>query len=154
MREANDCTPSVGRPGADPPRAGEQHHHAREPGVYPFVGPEIGCVEWKEGPPVDKPMRPALPATQIVRIRVVGILRIVEDKREERIVAHIGTAKVEAVAGRDLRMAETVGGHRKFDRHQCLVSCNQTNQIDRTDQMNKTSWRTFSHPAKARGVGR
>ena len=25
-----------------------------------------------------------------------------------------------------------------------LVSCNQTNQIDRTGQMNKTGWRTFS----------
>src|SRR5436309_4760945 len=55
LREANDCTPSAGRPGADPPRAGEQHHHAREPAVNPFVGPEIGCVEWIEGLRVDKP---------------------------------------------------------------------------------------------------
>ena len=69
---------------------------------------KIGA-EIEERLPIDKPTGRALPAAQIVRIQVVGVLGVVEDKCEERRFA--GGAKVEAVARTYLRMAEAVGCH-------------------------------------------
>ncbi len=48
-----------------------------------FVRSEI-VVEFEECLPVDKPTRCAFSSTHIVWIRVVGVLRIVEEKGEDR----------------------------------------------------------------------
>jgi len=98
-----------------PPRVRTQHHNAGELAVNPLVGPNSTIAEIEERWPIDKPTGRALPDTQIVRVLILGagVQVIVEVKREE-LRSDCGT-EVQTVARTNLRMAEPVGGHGKFD---------------------------------------
>jgi len=95
LREANDWTPSAGKPGGSSTRPWKQHQWSGEFAVNPLVGTEISIAEIEECLPVNKPASRALPAAQIVRV-----LGVVEDKCKER--RSTSWAKVDAVTGKNL----------------------------------------------------
>ncbi len=106
------------QPGGRSARSRKEHQVARQFAVDPFVVTEVAVAEIEERLPVDEPAGSAFAAPQIGGIRIVRILRIVEDECKEG-RASVRT-EIEPVAGTHLRMSEAVGRDRELDGDQRL----------------------------------